>query len=335
MTLTSVESVSKYLQTKSIPFSSVTELTNGTGNFVFRITRLDGASFIFKHAEPYVKANSAIPFPVARMQFEANALSTIPSVLPLSRTLSIQPAALHIHDSVEHVLRQSDGGSRTLKEAYMDPAIDIPQVGARLGKWLAQLHAGTKSTDIGDNVPAKNIYRYCYKNVATSLEKFGLDPDLGSIINDKYGSLLNTDNECICHGDFWTGNIVISDDTKAGDTPSLTVVDWELTRRGCGATDVGQFAAEAWLLDRFRPENRGLKTAFVKAYREETRPSKEFLKRAAVHFGCHLGYWPSQVSWGDHDQTLEVIEIGEGTMRRADAGDWDWLECSELLLPDG
>lgn len=34
-----------------------------------------------------------------------------------------------------------------------------------------------------------------------------------------------------------------------------------MVRRGCGATDVGQFAAEAWLLERFCGE-RGLLGAF-------------------------------------------------------------------------
>lgn len=46
------------------------------------------------------------------------------------------------------------------------------------------------------------------------------------------------------------------------------VVDWELVRRGCGATDVGQFAAESWLLDRFRG-GRGLLKAFLEGYQEE------------------------------------------------------------------
>lgn len=50
----------------------------------------------------------------------------------------------------------------------------------------------------------------------------------------------------------------------------MAVVDWEMVRRGCGATDAGQFAAEAWLLERFHGE-KGLLGAFLGGNRDGGR----------------------------------------------------------------
>lgn len=126
------------------------------------------------------------------------------------------------------------------------------------------------------------IYRYASANCSAAAEKHGLDPSLCGRINDEYGSKLNIDDDCVCHGDFWLGNVLVSDS-------SLTVVDWEMARRGCGATDVGQFAAEAYLLDHFHGV-RGLLAAFLKGYRLAGDPEDTFFQRAAIHMGVHLAF---------------------------------------------
>ena len=58
----------------------------------------------------------------------------------------------------------------------------------------------------------------------------------------------------------------------------MAVVDWEMVRRGCGATDVGQFAAESWLLERFHG-GRGLLGAFLGGYRYGGREEEGGLGR--------------------------------------------------------
>jgi Ser/Thr protein kinase RdoA (MazF antagonist) len=114
---------------------------------------------------------------------------------------------------------------------------------------------------------------------------FSLDPSIGEQIDEKYGSLLTTDAACICHGDFWPGNILVERTTCYGTIFKLSVVDWEFVRVGCGATDVGQFAGEAWLLDRFRG-GRGLLKRFLEGYREVAGPVDDvFLERVGAHFG--------------------------------------------------
>ena len=216
-----------------------------------------------------------------------------------------------------------DGGSRTLKDAYTDPDVGIPEYGRRLGAWLAALHQKSRDTSMGINITAKTIYRHAYTHTSAAAKNFDLDPALGERVNTEYGSLLSTDDECVCHGDFWPGNVLVSD-------RGLTVVDWEMVRRGCGATDVGQFAAEAYLLDRFRG-NRGLLSAFLLGYRQAGKLAASFVQRMAIHMGVHLAFWPTVVPWGSSEETKECVVLGNEIMRKATENNWKDRLKSTLL----
>ncbi|KAF2095133.1 kinase-like protein [Rhizodiscina lignyota] len=325
MAITSTEDLKQYLKSKNVLFESIEELSGGTANFVFRMREPSGRSVVIKHAEPYIKTRSSFPFPVERMDFEANALRTVSSHLPQDDI--VNAAEVYSYDSEAHVIMMSDGGSRDLKTAYSDPALDVVSFGNKLGRWLAMLHSRTTKVDIGDNTIAKNIYRWSSKHLAGALEKYGFDKSLGDTVNEEYGLLLATDDVCVCHGDFWPGNVLVGSDGK------LTIVDWEMVRRGTGATDVGQFAAETWLLDRFRG-GRGMLDAFLKGYMEVSggKPSKEFAKRVVVHWGTHIAYWPTSVQWGDKEETRNVVDIGRENIVKAMENDWEWLRHSPLGL---
>ena len=116
----------------------------------------------------------------------------------------------------------------------------------------------------------------------------------------------------------------------------VTVVDWEMVRRGCGATDVGSFATEAWLLDRFRGK-RGLLGGFLAGYKRGGKLEEAFVRRVVMHMGVHLAYWPSRVRWGDDAETRGVVglDLGNEMMRWATDEGWrSWLRESlvrELL----
>lgn len=180
-----------------------------------------GSSKVAKHAEPYVASNPNIPFPVDRMDFEHKALMQIPGQIFADDLIRLPE--VHSYDAEQHVLTIADGGSRTLKDAYTDPNINIQEYGRRLGAWLAVLHQNTRNTKIGNNATAKAIYRYAYTHTSAAAKSFDLDAGLGERINTDYGSLLSTDDECVCHGDFWPGNVLVSD-------RDLTIVDWEMVR---------------------------------------------------------------------------------------------------------
>ena len=160
--------------------------------------------------------------------------------------------------------------------------------------------------------------RFSYSVLATSLAKFDFDPAFGEQMNSDYGSLLQSDNDCVCHGDFWPGNVLLREQ-------NLTLVDWEMVRRGCGATDLGQFAAEAFMLDRFRG-GRGLLAAFLQGYRAcRGEVGWEFFRRCAVHMGAHLVAWPARVLRGSEAEVRECMGLGVEMMRAADEGRREWF----------
>lgn len=296
-------------------------LAGGSANFVWRVLERSGRSIIIKHAEPYVKIAPGLSFPVVRMDFEHKAMTSVPPLLNPSSVVSVP--AVYRYDSDSHILMIEDGGARTLKEAYADPALDISILGNVLGQWLAGLHQRTTHTAIGDNQTAKSMYRFAYSRLASALQKYDQDPSLAEQIDAQYGSLLQTDDECVCHGDFWPGNVLLNDQGR------LTIVDWEMVRRGCGATDVGQFAAEAHLLDRFRG-GRGLREAFLKGYRGTGELNSRFVKRVAIHMGVHLAFWPTRVSWGTDAETKEIVEVGCELIKGTLGQDESWLARSLL-----
>ena len=324
MEIINTEQLKAYLDklgNTELDLNSLQLLAGGSANFLWRLRDRTGKSIIIKHAEPYIKTAPGLSFPVNRMDFENNAMTRLPGLFDANSIVSV--AEVYRYDPHGHVLTMEDGGPRTLKEAYADSGLDISGFGEALGQWLAALHQRSKSTDIGDNQTAKSIYRFAYTNLAGALQKYDQDPSLAEQIDAQYGSLLRTDDDCICHGDFWPGNVLVKDQGR------LKIVDWEMVRRGCGATDVGQFAAEAHLLDRFRG-GRGLRAAFLKGYRASGELDDRFLKRAAIHMGVHLAFWPTRVSWGTDKETKDIMEVGCKLMRQAIGEDESWLVGSLL-----
>ena len=354
MQLTTLEEVKEYIKilpsTSGIPksFDCITPLSGGTANFVYRLvpSSSDDQALILKHAAPYIKSSPHIQFPPARLDFEAAALQTLPRILP-------DPASEHgnnvylpnvlYHDSNNAVLITSDVGNRTLKSAYSDLTVNVQVLGTRLGTWLATLHALTPTPSnkedavVKDNTIAKSIYRWSYAHLFQSLTEYEVEDgmELAEKINSTFGAMLATDDEVVCHGDFWPGNVLLPLEGSLDEGFPLGIVDWEMNRRGVGATDVGQFAAEAWLLDRFHG-GRGLLSSFLKAYVEYPRRDRKegmkswvddrFRERIVVHFGTHLAFWPSRVEWAGKEETRKVILFGAEVMKRAVAEDWVWFQ---------
>lgn len=231
--------IEAYLDSISVVPTSIKPLTGGSANYVWRI-QVDAArsdwrfvtqamsmavtssdilpSVVAKHAEAFVAGNPSVAFSVDRMLFEAAALRLIPSHLPESASaLRVRMPALYHVDENLHILLMADGGSRNLKEAYASLSRTQAQdIGHRLGQWLAMLHASTKTLDIGPNGNqiARNMYRYSSAGLERTLQQWGLDvdfPGLGILVNETYGCMLATDDDCICMGDFWPGNVILGD----------------------------------------------------------------------------------------------------------------------------
>ncbi|EOA89270.1 hypothetical protein ACJQWK_09424 [Exserohilum turcicum] len=351
--LTTEQGLIDYLAATRRENPRVELLSGGTANYVYRSTREDGSTSIFKHAAPYLHSNSNFAFDPTRMDYEANILAMLSSE---NRTLLVNPPNTTVHaarllsyDKARKLLEIEDGGSRNLKEAYTDSALDIPHIGQELAAWLAALHTSSTAVSLAlpdedkntenskskNNHIAVNIYRYSYNGLHTALEKFSYAPDLAHAMNAEFGSLLATDNECVCHGDFWPGNVLVhTHDNTANNAMQLTIADWEMVRRGTSATDVGQFAAEAFLLDRFRG-GRGLRVAFLRAYVAARGGSevlgKTWLRRMLVHCAVHVAFWPVGVQWCDDEGTKRLVDIGVQALESIRKDDWERALESPLL----
>jgi 5-methylthioribose kinase len=342
--LTTEQGLVEYLVATRSEHASVKLLSGGTANYVYRCTKEDGSTSIFKHAAPYLHSNKNFAFDPTRMDYEANILTQLASEnKPFFNPPSPNVHAVRLlnYDKTKKLLEIEDGGSRNLKDAYTDPELNIAQIGQDIATWLAALHSssGNISLALPDRDSSTNnnsigvaIYRHSYQNLHAALEQFGYDTRLARHINEKFGSLLATDDECICHGDFWPGNILVRINDK--QSTSLTIVDWEMVRRGTSATDVAQFAAEAFLLDRFRGA-RGLRATFLRAYftacKDVDTLGKMWLRRMVVHWAVHVAFWPTGVEWTDNAGTKQLVDIGIAALEGILQDDWQKVLDSPLL----
>lgn len=293
MAITTLDEIHHYLISKAIQTTRIENLTGGTGNFIWRITTVEGHTIIIKHAPPFIATYQDVPFDVERMGFEVKALRELLAILPADESISIPE--LLFHDDEANVIGLEDVGEKTLKDLYEDPRLDIELLGKRLGIWLAQLHSATSVGDFKHgfhNRVAKNMsaQSWLYEQLPGALEAYGFDPALGERIYQKYGTSLLNDEVCLCHGDLNPPNIMFREEHLK--TGKATVIDWEMSRIGNGATDVGQLAAEFYFLDHFRGGRRLLQ-AFLEAYVIERPLSKADAVRVVVHFGTHVAFWPT------------------------------------------
>lgn len=346
--LTTIDGLSSYLKEKGVSYTKVSLLTGGTANFVYRVSLQDGRTVVYKHAASYLHSNKDFPFDPARMDYESQALEILPAPLKTRLPNSIVHAVdKHNYDQPAKLLCIEDGGARNLKDSYSKEDLSIGKVGSELGSWIAAVHecsarislSPSNQNDLQANNPiGVAIYRYSYNNLANALKDFGHDADYGNFINEEFGSKLATDNECICHGDFWPGNVLVRSRHDGRRSVDLTVVDWEMTRRGTSATDVGQFAAEAFLLDRFRG-GKGLLPSFLDAYalarKDSLHLGKCWIKRMAAHWAVHVAFWPTRVPWTDRDGVQKLVDLAVDVLKATVYEEWAALRASELFKNSG
>jgi 5-methylthioribose kinase len=346
--LTTVKSLKNYLRLHKRQPTAIQLLTGGTANYVYRATFENGSTTVYKHAAPYLHSNTKFAFDPLRMDYENRILDILSlgyeDGLNVFTESSVRAVRVLSYDEDRKLLCMEDGGQQNLKSAYTEHGLDMPKIGEELGKWIAAFHTALKRASLGsspgdtsNNDIAVRIYRYSYESLSGALQSRGYDSKIGERINNEFGSLLATDNECVCHGDFWPGNVLMQANNSSAENPvQMTIVDWEMVRRGTSATDVGQFAAEAFLLDRFRG-GRGLLAAFLTSYattREafDVRLGRSWLKRVVVHWAVHVAFWPTRVPWTDQIGTDELMGIGVDVLTAVLEDDWEKLGDSPLLM---
>ena len=242
--LTTELGLSQYLKEEGRGPTSVQALSGGTANYVYRVTwNADATTVICKHAAAFLSSNNNFVFDSARMDYEAHALKHISPLQDQSTTERVHAVQVYEYDPDAKLLTIEDGGKHNLKEAYVDGSLNIQDIACDLATWLATLHMRSRGFSLnlpsespasgkGNNPIAVAIYRHSYGNLHLALSKFGHDTSLATRVNDEYGSRLAQDNECLVHGDFWPGNVLVQPDVLMDSNGTrhdrLTIVDWEV-----------------------------------------------------------------------------------------------------------
>lgn len=127
------------------------------------------------------------------------------------------------------------------------------------------------------------------------------------------------------HGDFWTGNILISP-TKH----NLFIIDWEMTQLGMRALDLGQVLAELYEVKQFRNNDAGI---WIMHGLVEKYPllNEEQAYRTAVHMGVHLVCWSGVPGWATASRVEDVVRMGRDIIEKAWERDREWFAKDETL----
>jgi hypothetical protein len=182
-------------------------------------------------------------------------------------SLAKAPALLE-HDVTNCVMLMSDAGvgSRTLKDLLVSNdlhPIAAAQLGTALGEFLSKLHEHGRSA-LDREAFSKHqwgkqiIASFYYARAVDTLTGSVIDPPIElseqqlSVIkknSESMANLIQTSEETIVMGDFWTGNIIVqlSGSGVEQRVQSILVADWEVSRPGVPGSDIGQFAAEVYL----------------------------------------------------------------------------------------
>ncbi|KAI1074466.1 kinase-like domain-containing protein [Whalleya microplaca] len=186
---------------------SLTQLTNGTTNFVFRgaltqplsppLQFQDGinqstaaaSTVIVKHSTDFAALNKDLPIDSSRSAVEETMLSRVPINFPYSDS-TVKTPHLYLFDRETNTQVLEDiPGAVDLKTVFMSPAANVvlsksfaTSIGRALGSWLRSFHTWSSAasqadiqadTGIGHNEPMRELkYRITYGSFIKVLEQF-------------------------------------------------------------------------------------------------------------------------------------------------------------------
>ncbi|TVY49918.1 hypothetical protein LCER1_G007543 [Lachnellula cervina] len=155
----------------------------------------------------------------------------------------------------------------------------------------------------------------------------------------------------IIHGDFWTGNILLSPaipsqqpteepEPEPEPLPNLFIIDWESTQFGHRAYDIGQMIGDLLERQHFSHNNSNGDAAvlalegFIDGY---GAVSEEMAFRIAVHAGVQLVTWVARgpplhmrPAWATRERVVGIVEMGVRFILRGWGRDREWIGGSVL-----
>ncbi|CRG83512.1 Pentafunctional AROM polypeptide [Talaromyces islandicus] len=336
--------------------SALKRLNGGTANFVYSGQLLSSQDtkpeeVIVKHTTDYVALNREFKLDRERSVFEETMLRALNTFAPvrdnlLSPSITVRTPRLYHYDSETHTqVMEHLPGSKDLKSWLLSEngGKSISQGSARaighaLGAWIGAFHAWAsqelqtvlRKTMAKNREMQKLKYMVNYEKLATMVDTyphilessraiFEQARDCAAAEISSGSSLASTQNGDygLIHGDFWTGNVLITDHT-------LFVVDWELSHLGLRALDLGQMLAELFEAKHFKDIDAGvwIMQGLIEKYELLTL---DMAFRAATHVGVHLVCWSGVPGWGTQQQIEDVVRIGRDFIVKGWQRDRDWF----------
>ncbi|BCR83890.1 uncharacterized protein ACHE_11292A [Aspergillus chevalieri] len=362
--------IEKSLTSTPYACSSLTRLSGGTANFIYRgiLQRPleDGTkTVIIKHAEEFLASSKDFKLTAERCVIEEmilNALTTLPPSTIKSSIVNT-PYLYHFDHSTHTQILEDLPAAQDLKSFTIAHGHDLPEslarsIGRGLGEWLRAFHAWTeddaqrslKGKICADRLMAELKFSVNYDILVQKLQQFPGALEASRDVFEKVREMargeigkFQGEGFGLIHGDFWTGNALIQSTVldcqqqRPKPTPTLFITDWELSQCGPRALDLGQMIGELYMLKHFKNLDAGLWIIqdFIEGYLPALNVDMAF--RAAIHAGVHLVAWGSSVQgWGTEEQVENVVSVGRDFVMRGWERDMAWFKKSALgcLFPD-
>ncbi|KAL7928138.1 kinase-like domain-containing protein [Trichoderma chlorosporum] len=354
------EAVRKELEDTKYAISSLTPLSGGTANFIYRAKlqrSLPGgvSEVVLKHGEAYVAQHPDFKLKMVRCNIEEEGLrllSQFPCVISSAfevgtpKLYHFNPASnTQIQEYVSNAVNLKDYALRHFQYPTSESARpQCFQLGQGLGRWLRGFHNWSDQPErqnlsnlFAKNTDMRNIKKFInYDRLIARMTAF---PDLlqeyesvlQEIVSMATAELADESQLKVIHGDFWTGNVLLPNVAFADDQViPVRVIDWEMAQVGVRAEDLGQLIAELWELKLYKDIDAGLWIiqGFVEGY---GKANTEFVFRVLIHVGAHLVCIGSTTpGWGTSEQRHDIAKVGRDVLLNAWKKDANVFEKHDL-----
>ncbi|KAJ2915170.1 hypothetical protein MD484_g5223, partial [Candolleomyces efflorescens] len=277
LSLTSVPATEAYLANTPFTGESVTFLTGGLINYLYRVQLLvpiqGHRTVILKHAQPVTRDLQDAAWDLKRQMFEVEAMMRVKQHLSSSSTVTI-PEIYHFDTHNAVIIMEACGPNAVTLAQYLSSSQALSSsctdtakaIGIALGEFISSIHEWSRGNPGGildrfdDNIQGKeSSANFYYDRLASTLDhsdkEWGVlaplladvevDPakiELVSTLAQGYRSNLFSKpvpgRDVFVMGDLWDGNILVGDH---GPNLRIFVIDWEIARTDLPGSDVGVF----------------------------------------------------------------------------------------------
>jgi len=285
--------------------TTITELSGGNLNKVWRAVTEIGQSCILKHAPPFIASQPDIPLDDSRLLFESRILKRFRNDERLSglQNACIQvPDFIHYHAGHHLLLMEDVGELPSLLKALSTPTENAKMMGQTLGRFIAELHLTTfqdpNYLKHFSNQPVQETRdQVQYQQCGNFCRKVDLDEDIAQSVEERchaLGKKLISPGYCLIMGDLWPESILV-------DSERLILIDWEMTHYGRPLQDIAHLDAHLWMMaDRAPSESARIqinqfRATFINTYFVFFKQNEAFIAKMVhdeadyhTHFGAEI-----------------------------------------------